>query len=134
MATEGVWDVLVVDDEPVVREAVCRVLGAAGLSVATARDAASALAHPALASCRLALCDLMLPDRTGMDLLADLRRLRPDLPVVVITGYATADHAARAREAGAFDFLAKPFEAEELLTVVRQALETRVAAAGEKRS
>ena len=115
-------DVLVIDDEPVVREAVRRVLGADGLRVGTAADATSGLAHPDLPTCRLVLCDLMLPDQSGMDVLGTLRARRPDLPVVLITGYATPDHAVRAREAGAADFLAKPFETEELLDVVRRCL------------
>ena len=51
--------------------------------------------------CRLVLCDLMLPDRSGIEVLEEIARRRPDLPVLVITGYATAEHAARAREAGA---------------------------------
>lgn len=115
-------DVLVIDDEPVVREAVSRVLRADGFEVATASDAASGLAHPGLRACRLVLCDLMLPDRSGMEVLGALRAMRPELPVVLITGYATPDHAVRAREAGAADFLAKPFESEELLDVVRRSL------------
>ena len=115
-------DVLVIDDEPVVRDAVRRVLQANGLRVATAEDAASGLDHPAAASCRLVLCDLMLPDRSGMEVLQELSRRRPELPVVLITGYATADHALRAREAGAADFLAKPFEARELMDTVQRAL------------
>jgi DNA-binding NtrC family response regulator len=115
-------DVLVIDDEPVVREAVRRVLEADGLRVALAEDAASGLAHPHLGTCRLVLCDLMLPDRSGMEVLEAVRARRPDLPVVLITGFATPDHAVRAHEAGAADFLAKPFEADELLDVVRRAL------------
>ena len=120
-------DVLVIDDEPVVREAVRRVLEANGLRVATADDAASGLAHPALRGCRLVICDLMLPDRSGTDVLHELARRRADLPVVLITGYATPDHAVRAREAGAADFLAKPFEAGELMESVRRALAGRSA-------
>lgn len=115
-------DVLVIDDEPVVRDAVSRVLGASGLRVATAADGATGLAHPALAGCRLVLCDLMLPDRSGMEVLREIARRRPAVPVVVITGYATPDHAARAAEAGAADFMAKPFEAKELVDTVRRAL------------
>jgi len=118
-------DVLVIDDEPVVREAVRRVLEADGLRVATAEDAMSGLGHPALAACRLVLCDVMLPDRSGIDVLRELAHARPDLPVVLITGYATPDLAERAREAGAAAFLAKPFEAFELTECVRRALETR---------
>ena len=118
-------DVLVIDDEAVVRAAVRRVLEASGLGVATAEDAASGLGHQAIASCRLVLCDLVLPDRSGMEVLREIRRRRPELPVVLITGYATPDHAARARDAGAADFLAKPFDARELLDTVRRALGAR---------
>jgi two-component system OmpR family response regulator len=121
------YDVLVIDDEPVVREAVRRVLQANGLGVTTVADAASGLAHPALERCRLVLCDLMLPDRSGFDVLRDLARLRPGLPVVVITGYATHDHVVRAREQGAADFLAKPFDAGELMDSVRRALDEEAA-------
>ena len=115
-------DVLVIDDEPVVRKAVRRVLEASGLRVVTAADAASGLGHPAIAECRLVICDLMLPDRSGTEVLRELAARRPGLPVVLITGYATPDLAVRAREAGAAAFLAKPFEARELVDCVRRAL------------
>jgi DNA-binding NtrC family response regulator len=115
-------DVLVIDDEPVVRAGVRRVLEANGWRVATADDAASGLDHPTVADCRLVICDLMLPDRSGTEVLHELSIRRPDLPVVLITGYATPDLAARAREAGAAAFLAKPFEARELIDCVRRAL------------
>ena len=123
-------DVLVIDDEPVVRDAVRRVLEAKGLRVATAPDAASGLGHAALADCRLVLCDLMLPDGSGIDVLAEIKRRRPAVPVVLITGYATVEHAEHAREAGAAGFLAKPFEARELLDSVRQALGDQLVLAG----
>lgn len=116
------WDVLVVDDEEVVRNGVSRVLSEAGYEVATAADGAAALVHPAAASCRLVLLDLMLPDRSGVGLLEALRKLRPDRPVVVITGYATSESLVRALEAGAAGVLAKPFDAPELLDAVRRAL------------
>jgi DNA-binding NtrC family response regulator len=124
-------DVLVIDDEPVVRDAVRRVLEADGLSVATAEDATTGVAHPAARDCRLVICDLMLPDRSGEEVLRELHASRPALPVVLITGFATPDHAARAQEAGAADFLAKPFEVDELLDVVRRVL--AVGAAAEER-
>ncbi len=120
-------DVLVIDDEPVVRAAVRRVLEADDLQVETADDAASGLAHPALTECRLVICDLMLPDRSGTEVLHELAVQHPGLPVVLITGYATPDLAVRAREAGAAAFLAKPFEARELIECVRGALANRTA-------
>jgi len=119
------WDVLVIDDEPVVRDSVQRVLAEEGFRVATVRDAASALAHPALATCRLVLCELMLPDRSGTDVLSALHTRRPDLPVVVITGYATGENAERAKAAGAMECLPKPFEVSELLAAVHRALQDR---------
>ncbi len=116
------WDVLVVDDEPVVRDGIRLVLNAAGMRVATAEDARSAVSHPAAAVCRLVMCDLMLPDHSGIQVLRSLRETRPGLPVVMITGYATSENHEMALEAGATDFLAKPFEESELLAVVRRAL------------
>ena len=71
----------------------------------------------------MVICDLMLPDRMGTDLVRELRSVRPDLPVVMITGYATPSSNAQALEAGATDFLPKPFDEEELLAVVRRALD-----------
>jgi DNA-binding NtrC family response regulator len=117
------WDVLVVDDEEVVRSAVQRILGSEGWRVAGAADAAGALAHEALPSCRLVLCDLMLPGANGFDLVREIRRRRPDVPLVLITGYATAETAAGAIEAGASAFLAKPFDSNELINQARPVLD-----------
>jgi two-component system, NtrC family, response regulator PilR len=127
------WDVLVVDDEPVVREGIRRILEAAGMRVAVAPDAAAAASHPAAASCRLMLCDLMLPDHSGIQVLRSLRAARSDLPVVMITGYATTENHELALEAGATDFLAKPFEESELLAAVRRALGAEASSSGRKR-
>jgi DNA-binding NtrC family response regulator len=127
------WDVLVIDDERVVRDAVKRVLVEEGLRVAAAADGASGLTHPALTTCKLVLVDLILPDRSGIEVLRALRAAQPRLPVVVITGYATHESTRRAFEAGAVDYLPKPFEAAELLAVVHRALEARADIAEETR-
>src|SRR5262245_32771487 len=116
------WDVLVVDDEAVVRDGVTRVLSSEGLRVAATDTGHSALEHPALASCRLVLCDLMLPDLPGLEVLKALRSARPDLAVVLTTGYATAENVTRALQAGATGFLPKPFDEAELWAAVRHAL------------
>ncbi len=119
----GPWDVLVIDDEAVVRDAVQLILGAEGWRVAAVEDAPSALAHEALATCRLVLCDMMLPGQGGLELVREARRRRPDVPIVLITGFATAENATRAIDAGASAFLAKPFDDTELLNQVRSVLE-----------
>lgn len=128
------WDVLVIDDEPVVRDAARLVLEQQGLKVAVAADGDAGLAHEALAQCRLVLCDVMLPGRDGFDVVADIRARRPEVPIVVITGYATTAMAARALDCGATAFLAKPFDEEELLEHVRRVLERTDAAGKEGRS
>ncbi len=128
------YDVLVVDDEAVIRDAVRMILGSEGWNVARAEDATTALAHPGLASCRLVLCDMMLPGQSGLEVVREVRRRRPDVPIVMITGFATAENATRAIEAGATAFLAKPFDDTELLNQVRSVLERTDDAGKEKRS
>lgn len=123
-------DVLVVDDEPVVTAAIRMVLVDAGLTVATVEDAESALVHPDLDHCRLVICDLMLPGRSGMEALLAMRARRPRLPIVMITGYATPTHEDQVLAAGATAFLPKPFDESELLTLVRRVL-ARADVAGE---
>jgi CheY-like chemotaxis protein len=126
-------EVLVVDDEPVVTAAIRLVLGAEGLEVTAVPDGESALVHPALATCRLVLCDLMLPGQSGLETLRSMRARRPELPIVMITGYATPAQEELALAAGATAFLPKPFDDSELLTLVRRVL-TSTDAAGEERS
>jgi two-component system response regulator AtoC len=118
----------------VVCDGVRLILEANGFTVAAALDGESALAHPAVDSCRLVLCDLMLPEPSGLDLLRALRARRPGLPVVMITGYATAETAVQAAQAGAAGFLAKPFDEGELLSLVRHTLDPADAARKEGRS
>ncbi len=113
-------DVLVVDDDEVVRSAVQRILTPQGLRVATATSAASALAHPAAHTARLVLCDLMLPDAPGLDLVREMRKGRPERAVVVMTGYRLPPELAV--ELGSTVVLEKPFDEEELLSVVRAAV------------
>jgi DNA-binding response OmpR family regulator len=115
-------DVLVVDDEPVVTDSVRLVLRDEGLAVTTVPDAETALAHPDLARCRLVICDLMLPGRSGLEALQAMRAQRPDLPIVMITGYATPAQEETVLAAGATAFLPKPFDESELLTLVRHVL------------
>jgi DNA-binding response OmpR family regulator len=125
-------DVLVVDDEPVVSDAIRLVLGHAGFEVTTVLDAETALAHPALDACRLVICDLMLPGLSGFDALKSMRLRRPELPIVMTTGYATPEQEEVVLAAGATAFLPKPFDDSELLTLVRHVL-SQAPAAGEER-
>jgi len=125
-------DILVVEDEPVVSDAIRMVLRDAGFEVLTVPDAETALAHPCLDACRLFICDVMLPGLSGLDALRAVRARRAGLPIVMTTGYATPEQEEIALAAGANAFLPTPFDDAELLTLVRRAL-AQADAAGEGR-
>jgi len=116
------YDVLLVEDDHAVQAAAARILRGEGLSVDLAEDVSAAVARLRNAEHRIVLSDLMLPGFSGFDLLDRVASDRPQLPVVLITGYATIENALHAFKRGAFDFLPKPFDIAELLGVVRRAL------------
>jgi DNA-binding NtrC family response regulator len=115
--------VLVVDDEPGIRTTLARALDLEGFDVSSAGNAAEGLALARSRLPVLVLLDLKLPDRSGLDLLAELRAL-PDPPaVVMMSGHGTLDAAVQATRLGAVDFLEKPIVGERLLLTVRNALQ-----------
>lgn len=122
---------LVIDDEPVVRDAALRILRDEGWTVVVVPDGETALAHPVLETCALVLCDLMLPGRDGCEIVAEVRARRPEVPILLITGYATPENTRRAIASGATEVLAKPFDVPELLDQVSRVL-SRTHAAGKE--
>ena len=113
--------VLVVDDEADLRELLSLTLGRLGLDVDTADSVGSA--RDLLARHRYALCltDMRLPDGTGIELVQQVAA-RGDTPIAVITAYGSAENAVAALKAGAFDYLAKPVDLDQLRLLVRSAL------------
>ena len=113
--------VLVVDDEADLRELLSLTLVRLGLDVDTADSVGSA--RDLLARSRYALCltDMRLPDGTGIELVREVAS-RGDTPIAVITAYGSAENAVAALKAGAFDYLAKPVDLEQLRLLVRSAL------------
>ncbi|WP_035742751.1 sigma-54-dependent transcriptional regulator [Haematobacter missouriensis] len=110
--------VLLIEDTPSLRlvyESALKNAGLPVLSVATAADGLRAFRSSV--PCAV-LLDLMLPDREGIDLLAELRVLRPETPVIVITANGSVNKAVEAMRAGATDFLVKPFDAQRLLSAI----------------
>ncbi len=117
--------VLVVDDEDSVRWALTKALERAGYRVDLAADGASGLSAAENPDVDLALLDVRLPGRDGLAVLGDLRRRRPDLPVIMMTAYGTLQIAVEAMKQGAYDYIGKPFDVDELLLVVGKALEAQ---------
>jgi two-component system, NtrC family, nitrogen regulation response regulator NtrX len=119
-------DILVVDDEEDIRDLVAGVLEDEGYAARTAADSDSALAAIADLRPSLVLLDVWLKGSRldGLDLLDEIKRRDPSLPVLVISGHGNLDTAVAAVRRGAADFIEKPFEAERLLHLVSRATET----------
>ncbi len=104
------FQVIVVDDEPASRQQVRKHLTEKGFSVRTAASAAEGLAFPRIDRTAVALVDLNMPGMDGLEMLAELRRVAPDVEVILMTGHATIETAIEAIRRGAYDYLRKPFD------------------------
>ena len=117
--------VLIIDDEAAIRESLETLLEFEGYSVESAETGEEGLAKLAERPFDLALLDFALPDRNGLEILADIRARDPQLAVIMITAYGTLDNAVRAMQKGATNFIQKPWDNEKLLADVRAAVARR---------
>ncbi|MBC7466536.1 MAG: sigma-54-dependent Fis family transcriptional regulator [Bdellovibrio sp.] len=115
--------VLILDDESTLRTALFRLLDRKSFQVVTAQriDEARTFLSPER-TFDLAIIDMNLPDGNGLDFMAELKANSPNTQVIVLTGFATIDSAVLATQKGAFHFLTKPFNVEELMSLVDKAL------------
>ena len=119
-------DILIVDDEADIRELVAGILDDEGFSTRTARDSDSALAEVANRRPHLVFLDIWLQGSKldGLQLLEQIKKDNPDLPVVMISGHGNIETAVAAIKRGAYDFIEKPFKSDRLILVATRALET----------
>lgn len=122
--------ILVVDDEESMRHYLKKTLGRAGYAVVTARDGPEALVIAQESPPNLAMVDVRMPGMDGVSVMRSLRATLPRLPVVLMTGYGTVQHALTAMKHGATDYVTKPFRVEAVLATVTRALAGE--AAGER--
>lgn len=120
-------NILVVDDEPMISEGLKLVLGAEGYRVQTAHNFSAGRAAAQRTSFDLVISDLQLPDdpQGGLALLRTVKAKEAETEVIIITGYGSVAEAVEATKAGAFYFVEKPFEPEQMLLLVEKALERR---------
>jgi len=116
---------LVADDDEVARELLAEALGREGYRVRLAAGGEECLRLAAAEPFDMALVDLRMPDLDGLGVLKRLAMIQPDLPVVILTAFATIETAIEAVAAGASDYLSKPFRMEEIKIVVRRTLDAR---------
>jgi two-component system response regulator QseB len=117
--------VLVVEDDPMIGQAVTTGLKGAGYAVDWARDGREAELAVATGSYDLMLLDLALPRRAGLDILKELRRARNELPVLIITARGSLADRIAGLDSGADDYLVKPFDLDELLARTRAVIRRR---------
>lgn len=117
--------ILVVDDEKSLREVMSIMLKRAGYSVTEAADGEEAIGQVSRDIFDLVITDLRMPKADGMDVLKAVKSSSPDTVVLVVTAFATADSAVEAMKHGAYDYLTKPFQVDEVQLIIRNALEKR---------
>ena len=115
--------VLIIDDEEGIRTSLGLILESEGYEVHTAPSADDALLAARPESFDVVLCDVRMPGRTGLELLPDLIRLQPEATILMMSAFGEVEQALNAVRRGAYDFLSKPFQADELLLTIRKAEE-----------
>ncbi len=117
--------VLIVDDEKGMRDFLTIMLKKEGYAVATSESADKAAEQIAKGDLDLVISDISMPGRSGLEVLKQTKAANPETPVIMITAYASTESAIEALKLGAYDYIIKPFDVEEMKTVVRNALEKR---------
>jgi len=115
--------ILVIDDEEIILRSCERILSRLGYQVETTGDPAAGLKKLLDEPYNIAIVDLMMPEIGGMDILRSVKESRPEIEVIMITGYSTVKSAVEAMKLGAIDYLPKPFDPGELEVVVEKAVE-----------
>src|SRR6201999_1446890 len=114
--------ILIADDDSAIRTVLNQALARAGYDVRATGTAAGLWRWVAAGEGSLVITDVVLPDESGFDLLPRIKRLRPEMPVVVMSAQNTILTAITATERGAFDYLPKPFDLKDLIALVQRAL------------
>ena len=115
--------ILIVDDEEGMRRLLDRLLSREGYETTTVGSGEEALRQMRADTFDLVVTDIKMPEMDGLQLLEEIKAYNPSLPVIVITAYGTVENAVQALRAGAYDYITKPFESDELRLTVAQVLE-----------
>ncbi|MCI5224871.1 MAG: sigma-54-dependent Fis family transcriptional regulator, partial [Candidatus Electrothrix sp. AR4] len=119
--------ILIVDDELSMRDFLTILFEKEGYEVTVAPNAAAALEITESEKFDIAISDIRMPGMNGLDLLTALKHRFPDLPVIMVTAFASPDDAVQAMKRGAFDYITKPFHVDEIRDVIRAAAKKKSA-------
>ncbi|MHA1598454.1 MAG: nitrogen regulation protein NR(I) [Alphaproteobacteria bacterium] len=123
--------ILIADDDAAIRTVLVQALGRAGFEVRAAANASTLWGWVSDGQGDLVITDVVMPDESGLDLIPRIRKIRPELKIIVMSAQSTLLTAVKATERGAFEYLPKPFDLNELVRVVERALKAPNESAGE---
>jgi two-component system, NtrC family, response regulator HydG len=115
--------ILICDDQEMMRDSLAATLAREGHEIVACGDPSLAVQRLGAARFDLLITDYKMPKMTGIELLAEAKKLRPDMPVVLMTAFGTVQNAVEAMKLGAYDFLQKPFDGDQIKVVVDRSLE-----------
>ena len=113
-------DILIVDDDPWITSTFRQILEIEGYTIETAESGTQALSLAKETEFRLALLDIKLPDMDGTSLLAEIKKIRPSMKCIMVTGFASLENAIKAVNSGAAAYILKPVRPEDLVGKVRE--------------
>jgi DNA-binding NtrC family response regulator len=119
--------VLIVDDEERFRNTMCKLLTVEGFEASTAGSGQQALEELRQRHYDVVILDVRMPEMTGVQALAEMRRTDPEIEVIIMTGYASVDAAKEIMEIGAYDYLLKPYAIRELVEKIDAAYDRKLA-------
>jgi len=123
MEADGHVRILVVDDEEIVRDLLYDTLSKTGYKVKTATNGQDAIAQIENEPFEIVITDLKMPGMGGIELLQRVQKINSDICVLIITAYSTVESAVSAMKLGAYDYICKPFELEEMKVIIEKAVE-----------
>src|SRR4030095_7737339 len=117
--------ILIIDDNESLRYTLTTVLEEAGFHAAAVEDGHKGISEIRNSSYNLVICDMKLPGMDGMQIIGEIKKVKPELPVLVLTAFGDIKNAVEAMKQGASDYLTKPFNNDEMIMTIRKALEMR---------
>src|SRR5258706_5735405 len=115
--------ILIIDDNESLRYTLASVLEESGFEPSAVEDGHKALDAIKRNQYELVICDMKLPGMDGMQILKEIKKIREDLPVIMLTAFGDIKNAVEAMKYGAQDYLTKPFDNEDMIITIRKALE-----------
>src|SRR5690349_2883591 len=125
MSMNGSSSILIVDDDQRNREMLVEALTQAGFEVTSARDGVEAMSKANAMTYDAVLSDIRMTPVSGLDFLDSFHKIMPQMPIVLMTAFGSVDTAIQAMKQGAFDYIAKPVNLDELVIIMKRAVEHR---------